>query len=74
MAFLKFKPHLPQQEKSESFETFRELASEIYKELDGNITFIFIEILNQFDIEENTTEKTDSQLKSMLGENSDYLN
>lgn len=74
MSNLKFKPLLPQQEKPESFEAFRKIASEVYKDLEGNITFMFLEGLNQFEIEENTTGKSDMELKNMLGVNSNYLN
>jgi len=74
MVKLKFKPFLPKQEKPEKFDTFREIASSVYKNLNGSLTFIFIESLNQFEIEENTTEKSNAELKNMLGENSNYLN
>ena len=73
MINLKFKPFLPQQEKPKSFEDFRTIASDIYKNLKGNLTFIFLEGLSQFEIEENTTGKSETELKNMLGENSNYI-
>jgi hypothetical protein len=74
MINLKFKPFLPQEVKPKSFENFRQIASDIYKGLEGNLTFMFLEGLNQFEIEENTTNKNNVEIKNMLGEYSTYLN
>ena len=74
MINLKFKPFLPQEVKPKNFEDFRQIASDTYKELEGNLTFMFLEGLNQFEIVENTTNKNNVEIKNMLGENSTYLN
>lgn len=73
MAELIFKGFLPQENKPEKFEKFREIANEIYKTVDGTIVFSWIEILQQFDIIENNTTKDNIELKSMLGINSPFL-
>lgn len=73
MAELVFNGFLPQENKPENFEKFREIANEIYQTLDGNIVFSWIEILQQFDIIENNTNKNNTELKNMLGINSNFL-
>ena len=66
MANLEFRGFLPQEEKPEKFDKFRELASETYKNLNGKIVFSWISTLEQFDIIENTTEKNDVEFKCVM--------
>ena len=73
MIKLKFKPFLPHQEKPERFEEFRKIASDVFKNLEGNLTFLYVSGINQFEILENTTDKKDFELKIMLGKYSNFL-
>ncbi len=73
MAILDFKGFLPMEEKPEQFEKFRKIASEVLADFNGKLTFDYISTYNQFDISENTTEKTDDEIRKILGDDSKYL-
>jgi len=73
MAELSFRGFLPTEEKPERFEQFRIIASEKLSDLEGKLTFSYIENYQQFDILENTTTKDESELRKILGEDSNYL-
>ena len=73
MAELNFTGFLPMEEKPEHFEQFRKIAPELFAHLDGKLTFDYVSTFNQFDITENTTDKTYSEIRKILGEDSKYL-
>jgi hypothetical protein len=73
MAELKFIGFLPTEEKPEQFENFRKITSELFANLKGKLTFEFVSIHQQFDITENTTNKTYNELRTILGESSKHL-
>tara|TARA_R110000851_G_scaffold31670_1_gene85461 strand:- start:500 stop:724 length:225 start_codon:yes stop_codon:yes gene_type:complete len=73
MVKIEFRGFLPQEDKPEKFEKFRQIASVIFKTLDGNLVFSWITALEQFDIAENNTKKSDIEIRNMLGNDSNYL-
>ena len=73
MVDLEFIGFLPHEEKPEKFEIFRNIASEIYRNLSGKLVFTWIEAFDLFDITENSTEKNYSELKNMLKDDLNYL-
>ena len=73
MAELNFKGFLPIEEKPEQFEEFRKIASELLADLNGKLTFDYVKTYNQFDISVNTTDKTYSEIRKILGNDSKYL-
>lgn len=73
MAELSFRGFLPIEEKPEQFEEFRKIAPELLKDLNGKLTFDYVSTYNQFDITENTTNKTYSEIRKILGNSSKYL-
>jgi len=73
MAELSFRGFLPIEEKPEQFEEFRKIAPELLKDLNGKLTFDYVSTYNQFDIAENTTNKTYSEIRKILGNSSKYL-
>lgn len=73
MAELSFRGFLPVEEKPEQFEEFRKIAPELLKDLKGKLTFDYVSTYNQFDITENTTNKTYSEIRKILGNSSKYL-
>jgi hypothetical protein len=73
MAELNFTGFLPMEEKPEHFEQFRNIASTLLSDLEGKLTFSYVSTHQQFDISENTTNKTYSELRTILGNDSKYL-
>ncbi len=73
MVELNFRGFLPTEEKPEFFELFREKTSELLKDLDGVIPFDFVGNYQQFDITKNTTDKTFSEIRKILGKYSKYI-
>lgn len=73
MAEIEFKGFLPMEEKPEQFEEFRKIAPELLADLNGKITFDYVTTYNQFDITENTTDKTYSEIRKILGNDSKYI-
>ncbi|WP_034058510.1 hypothetical protein [Lacinutrix jangbogonensis] len=73
MAILNFKGFLPIEEKPKEFLKFREEVSELLNSLDGELTFSYVEKYKQFDITENTTNKTYIEIRQILGEISKHL-
>jgi len=73
MADLNFRGFLPMEEKPEQFEQFRKVASKKLSYLDGKLTFSYVINYQQFEILENSTNKNESELRKILGEDSKYL-
>ena len=73
MVELEFRGFLPNEEKPEQFQNFRKITSELFANLKGKLTFEYVSAYQQFDITENTTNKTYTELRKILGKNSKYL-
>ncbi|ADV50591.1 hypothetical protein Celal_3325 [Cellulophaga algicola DSM 14237] len=73
MAELIFNGFLPMEEKPEHFEEFRNITSELLSDLEGKLVFSYVSTYQQFDISENTTNKTYSEIRKILGDDSKYL-
>ncbi|MBB1150270.1 hypothetical protein H4K35_09030 [Myroides sp. NP-2] len=73
MANLEFKPYLLTEEKPKEFEDFRNLTSELLKDIEGDITFYHIATLGKFEITSNNLKLDQNKLNSFINEISDYL-
>lgn len=73
---LSFEPQLKSEKQTKEFEDFRIAVSEIFNKLNlnGKVIFYYIDVLNKFELKENTTELNDSDLLNQISSLNDYLN